>query len=106
MNAPYSLTVDGFESQFGVNHLGHFLLTNLLLDVLKRSAPSRIVVLSSEAHRFGKVHFNKFTPEQKDYNGWVYYGQSKRANIMFTCELSRRLEGTGVTVNCGVYKKM
>jgi NAD(P)-dependent dehydrogenase (short-subunit alcohol dehydrogenase family) len=93
------VTADGFEATFAINHLGHFLLTNLLLELMKASAPSRIVNVSSEAQRRGHINFNDLQGERK-YNGWKSYPQSKLANILFTYELARRLEGTGVTVNC------
>lgn len=95
---PYTKTEDGFEMQLGVNHLGHFLLTHLLLDTLKASAPSRIVVVSSKLYKYGKINFDDLNSEQS-YNKAFCYSQSKLANLMFTLELSRRLEGTGVTVN-------
>lgn len=98
MACPKSLTEDGFESQFGVNHLGHFLLTNLLLDLLKKSAPSRIVNLSSIVHVFGRINKKDLNGDQF-YNSWFAYAQSKLANILFTRELARRLKGTGVTAN-------
>nr|XP_017014762.2 retinol dehydrogenase 13-like [Drosophila takahashii] len=98
MRCPRRLTKDGFESQLGVNHMGHFLLTNLLLDVLKKSAPSRIVVLSSVAHTKGTINFDDLNSE-KSYNEIDAYSQSKLANVLFTRELAKRLEGTGVTVN-------
>jgi retinol dehydrogenase 12 len=92
-------SVDGIEMTFALNHLGYFLLTNLLLDTLKASAPSRVVNVASEAHRFvSKVDFDD--PQGKKYGGWHAYGQSKFANILFTYELARRLAGTGVTSNC------
>ncbi len=93
-------SVDGIEMTFALNHLGYFLLTNLLLDTLKRSSPSRIVSVASEAHRFvSKVDFDD--PQgAKKYGGWHAYSQSKLANILFTAELARRLSGTGVTANC------
>lgn len=93
-------SVDGIEMTFALNHLNYFLLTNLLLDVLKRSAPSRVVCVASDAHRMvGKVNFDD--PQgKKKYGGWTAYSQSKLANILFTFELARRLSGTGVTVNC------
>ena len=93
------LTNEGYELQFGVNHLGHFLITNLLLDVIKNSAPSRIINVSSGAHKIGKIHFDDINLE-KNYTLWRAYSQSKLANILFTYELDRQLEGTGVTVNC------
>ncbi|KAI5108382.1 retinol dehydrogenase 14, partial [Silurus meridionalis] len=95
---PYSKTEDGFEMQFGVNHLGHFLLTHLLLDLLKRSAPSRIVVVSSKLYKRGEINFDDLNSE-RGYNGASAYSRSKLANLLFTLELSRRLENTGVTVN-------
>ena len=94
---PYSKTKDGFEMQLGVNHLGHFLLTSLLLDRLKEDVPSRIVNVSSLAHEFGKINFDNLMSE-KSYNRMTAYGQSKLANVLFTRQLAERLEGTGVTV--------
>jgi retinol dehydrogenase 14 len=91
-------TVDGLEATFATNHLGTFLLTNLLLDVLKASAPARIVNVSSDAHFGAKVNFEDLQGEKK-FSGWRAYGQSKLAMILFTHELAKRLEGTGVTVN-------
>lgn len=99
MAIPREETEDKFEMQFGVNHLGHFLLTNLLLDMLKMSSPSRIVVVSSMAHAFGKIHQDDLMYE-KSYSKWGAYMQSKLANILFTRELAKKLEGSGVTVNC------
>jgi NAD(P)-dependent dehydrogenase (short-subunit alcohol dehydrogenase family) len=95
-----SETEDGFESTFGVNHLGHVLLTELLLDRLKASAPSRIVVVASEAHKFA-LDGLKFDDLQCEGHFWSYrvYGRSKLANIYFARALAERLEGTGVTVN-------
>jgi NAD(P)-dependent dehydrogenase (short-subunit alcohol dehydrogenase family) len=93
-------TEDGFETTFGVNHLGHVLLTELLLDRLKESAPSRIVVVASEAHKFA-LDGLKFDDLQCERHFFSYrvYGRSKLANIYFTRALAKRLEGTGVTVN-------
>ena len=93
------VTVDGLERTFAVNHLAYFLLTNLLLDVLKSSAPSRIVNVSSTAQSIGHINFADLQGE-KSYNGMRAYGQSKLANVLFTYELARRLAGSGVTVNC------
>jgi NAD(P)-dependent dehydrogenase (short-subunit alcohol dehydrogenase family) len=94
-----SVTVDGVESTFAVNHLAYFLLVNLLLDVLKKSAPARIVNVSSQVHVRGKLDFADLNHE-KSYKGFQVYSDSKLANVYFTYELARRLEGTGVTVNC------
>ena len=93
------VTADGFEATFAINHLSHFLLTNLLLDLMKARAPSRIVNVSSEAQIMGHINFSDLQGERK-YGGWKSYSQSKLANVLFTYELARRLEGTGVTVNC------
>lgn len=98
MAIPRGVTENGFEMQFGVNHLGHFLLTNLLLDMLKASAPSRIIVVSSSVHRIGKIYKEDLMSE-RSYWRWCAYGQSKLANILFVRELAKRLEGTGVTAN-------
>jgi retinol dehydrogenase-12 len=93
-------SVDGIEMTFALNHLGYFLLTNLLLDALKGSSPSRVVSVASEAHRIvSKIDFDDPQGARK-YGGWHAYGQSKLANILFTTELARRLAGTGVTANC------
>jgi len=95
------LTADGLESTFAVNHLGHFLLTDLLLDRIKSSTPSRIVNVSSTAHRGARrgLDFDDLQSEH-GYRGMQVYSESKLANIYFTIELARRLAGTGVTVNC------
>ncbi|XP_076011056.1 retinol dehydrogenase 14b isoform X2 [Genypterus blacodes] len=95
---PYTKTEDGFEMQLGVNHLGHFLITNLLLDLLKASAPGRIVVVSSKLYKYGHVNFDDLNSEN-NYDKAFCYSQSKLANLLFTLELSQRLEGSGVTVN-------
>ena len=92
------VTTDGLEHTFAVNHLAPFLLTNLLLDRLKDSAPARIVMVSSNAQALGRIDFDDLQGAA-DYSGPRAYNQSKLANVMFTYELSRRLDGTGVTVN-------
>jgi len=92
-------TPDGIETTLAVNHLAPFLLTNLLLDLLKKSAPSRVVTVSSEAQRWGSMDFDDLQSRSK-YRGMPVYGMTKLANIMFTYELAERLEGTGVTANC------
>lgn len=92
------VTPDGLERQFEVNYLSGFLLTHLLLDLLTKSAPSRIVNVSSSAHVGGTIHFDDLQGEQR-YGGFGAYGQSKLAQVLFTRELAQRLEGTGVTVN-------
>jgi NAD(P)-dependent dehydrogenase (short-subunit alcohol dehydrogenase family) len=92
------LTKDGFERTFGVNHLGHFLLIELLLDRLKESAPSRIVIVASRAHtRAGGIDFDALTKPTVTTTGFPEYGVSKLANVLHAKELARRLEGTGVT---------
>ena len=92
------LTKDGFEMQFGTNHLGHFLLTNLLLDRIKEAPSARIVNVSSLAHSFGKIDFDNLNSE-KSYGAWQAYGAAKLANILFTRSLAKRLKGTDVTTN-------
>jgi len=99
VNIHRTLTVDGYEATFAVNHLGYFLFTHLLLDLLKRSAPSRIVNVASSAHQRGRIDFDDLMRE-KAYSGFDAYGQSKLANILFTFELAEKLQGTGVTCNC------
>lgn len=89
-------TVDGLEHTFAVNHLAPFLLTNLLLDRLRTSAPARVVTVSSGAQAMGRIDFEDLQGE-RDYSGQRAYSQSKLANVMFTYELARRLRGTGVT---------
>ncbi|TMD61535.1 MAG: SDR family oxidoreductase [Chloroflexi bacterium] len=92
-------TVDGLEVTFAVNQLAPFLLTNLLLDVLKASAPSRIINVSSDSHEAGYIKMDDLQLE-KHYRFMRAYGQSKLALVLFTYELARRLQGTGVTANC------
>ena len=93
-----TVTVDGIESTFAVNHLGYFLLTSLLLDQLKASPTARIVNVSTQAHRFSRIFFDDLGLEKK-FNPMLSYAQSKLANILFTYELARRLKGTTVSVN-------
>src|SRR5947208_5305679 len=92
-------TVDGLEMTFAVNYLAPFLLTNLLLDVLKASAPARIVNVSSGSHKAGYIKLDNLQ-SKNPYGSMKVYGQSKLAVVLFTYELARRLEGTGVIVNC------
>lgn len=98
MRCPYTKTEEGIEMQLGVNHMSHFLLTNLLINKLKESAPSRIINVSSIAHTRGKINKQDLNSE-KHYDGSEAYSQSKLANILFTKELAKRLEGSGVTAN-------
>ena len=99
MAANRKLSVDGFEMNFAVNHLAPFLLTNLLLDVLKKSAPSRIINVSSGTHKMAKIDFDDLQSENKKHRLFKVYGLSKLALMLSSYELSRRLDGTGVTVN-------
>jgi len=98
MVCPYTKTEHGFEMQFGVNHLGHFLLTNLLLDHLKEAPAARIVNVSSRGYTFGKINFDDLQSEQS-YEPWAAYGRSKLANILFSRSLAKCLQGTNVTTN-------
>jgi NAD(P)-dependent dehydrogenase (short-subunit alcohol dehydrogenase family) len=91
MAAPYALTVDGFESQIGTNHLGHFALTNLLLPKLT----DRVVTVSSMAHWPGRINFDDLNWKSRRYSPWLAYSQSKLANLLFTSELQRRLDAVG-----------
>lgn len=98
-NLRRELTADGIETVFAVNHLSYFMLTLLLLDKIRHSAPARIVNVASAAHTHGTINFNDLGNERR-YRSMRVYGSSKLANILFTYELARRLEGSGVTVNC------
>jgi NAD(P)-dependent dehydrogenase (short-subunit alcohol dehydrogenase family) len=89
-------TADGIELTFALNHLSYFLLTNLLLDILLDSAPARVVSVSSGAHTMGVINFDDLQGT-RSFGGWGAYAQSKLANVLFTYELARRLEGSGVT---------
>jgi len=91
MAVPYALTVDGFESQIGTNHLGHFALTNLLLPKIT----DRVVTVSSQMHLLGYVSIKDLNWKSRPYSAWLAYGQSKLANLMFTSELQRRLDAAG-----------
>ena len=93
-----SSSADGYESTFAVNHLAPFLLTNLLLDRLRASAPARIVNVSSGAHSSGHIDFDDLQMA-RGFDGWAAYCNSKLANALFTCELARRLDATEVTAN-------
>lgn len=98
VNLRRTTTADGLEAMFAVNHLAHFLLTLLLLERLRESAPARIVNVASEAHRFGVLDIDDLQSE-RSYGAMKSYGRSKFANLLFTDELARRLEGSGVTAN-------
>lgn len=93
------VTVDGIERTFALNHLAPFLLTNLLLNTLTSSAPARVVTVSSMAHSGAHMQLDDLQFERHPYRAFTAYGQSKLANILFTYELARRLDGTGVTAN-------
>ena len=94
MAVPYALTRDGFESQIGTNHLGHFALTNLLLPKIS----DRVVTVSSLMHFFGAISLKDLNWKARPYSAWLAYGQSKLANLLFTSELQRRLSAAGSTV--------
>jgi len=96
--ATLRFTEDGFEEQIGVNHLGHFLFTNLLVEKLVASAPARVVTVSSMMHAGGRIDFGSFRGPSK-YSAYTAYRQSKLANLLFANELARRLAGRGVTSN-------
>jgi NAD(P)-dependent dehydrogenase (short-subunit alcohol dehydrogenase family) len=91
-------SVDGIELTLALNHLSYFLLTNLLLPLIRPSVPARIVNVASDAHKGASINFDDLQSRRR-YSGWRAYQQSKLANILFTYELARRLDGTGVTVN-------
>lgn len=96
MAPPLERTAEGFELQFGTNHVGHFLLTNLLMPLVEKGDRPRIVNLSSRGHHFDHVHFDDPNYEQRDYEKWAAYGQSKTANILFSVGLEKRLSDRGV----------
>jgi len=91
-------SVDGIEMTLALDHFSYFVLTSLLLPLLKQSAPARIVNVASDAHKGGSINFDDIEAKQR-YSGWKAYQQSKLANILFTYELARRIAGTGVTAN-------
>jgi NAD(P)-dependent dehydrogenase (short-subunit alcohol dehydrogenase family) len=102
MNTPKGRTADGFETQFGTNHLGHYLLTELLLPALRRASPSRVVVVSSCYHdrafgKEGRIDFDDLHFERRPYDGWTAYAQSKLANVLHAQGLAERLSGEGIT---------
>jgi NAD(P)-dependent dehydrogenase (short-subunit alcohol dehydrogenase family) len=94
-----TVTAEGFEKTWALNHLAYFLLTHLLLDTLKQSTPARIVIVSSAGHKQGKLNFDDLPMANGKYNGFQQYNNTKLANVLFTRELARRLQGTGITVN-------
>jgi len=96
MACPFAKTADGFEMQFGTNHLGHFLMTGLLLPVLRRSAPSRIVSVSSRGHHLSPVVFEDINFEHRPYHNWQSYGQAKTANSLFAVQLDALGQDAGV----------
>jgi NAD(P)-dependent dehydrogenase (short-subunit alcohol dehydrogenase family) len=99
MFTPSGRTADGFETQFGTNHLGHFVLTSRLLPALRAGAPSRVVNLSSAGHGFGGIRWHDPNFETEPYDKFEAYGQSKTANILFTVEFDRRYADAGVRAN-------
>lgn len=98
MIPPYGKTEDGFELQFGTNHLGHFALTGLLIDLLKNTKDSRIVNVASNAHKYGNLNFADLNWEKRKYKAWRAYGDSKISNLYFTYELQRRLSNSKTNV--------
>ena len=96
MACPFAKTAEGHEMQFGSNHLGHFLMTLLVLPALRKAAPSRIVSVSSRGHHLSPVVFEDIHFERRPYDKWLSYGQSKTANVLFAVGLERRLAGGGV----------
>ena len=100
VNAKRTATEDGIELTWAVNHLAPFLLTTLLLDRLQEHAPARVITTASDAHMGARIPFDDFEQNRDRTAGFRRYGQTKLANILFTSELARRIEGTGVTANC------
>jgi NAD(P)-dependent dehydrogenase (short-subunit alcohol dehydrogenase family) len=99
MACPFAKTADGFEMQFGSNHLGHFLLTCLLVPALRAGAPSRIVSVSSRGHHLSPVVFEDIHFEHRPYHKWLSYGQAKTANVLLAVAMERRLAASGVHAN-------
>jgi NAD(P)-dependent dehydrogenase (short-subunit alcohol dehydrogenase family) len=99
MACDYKQTFDGFEYQFGVNHVGHFLFTCLLVPALQQTKAGRVVVLSSAAHKFGAVDFDDYNFDSQPYQKWLSYGRSKTANALFAVGLNQRIQGLGMTAN-------
>ena len=97
MNTPQSVTEDGFETQFGINHIGHFALTVGLLPALKEAKNARVVMVSSLAHVFSNVVFEDINFKNRQYEGFISYGQSKTANVLMAVELTRRFKAHGIT---------
>ena len=100
MACPLERTLQGFESQMGVNHIAHFVFTNRLLEALKSATGARIVVLTSGAHKIASVDLDDMNWEIREYDKWEAYGASKTANALFATELNRRFSFEGITVNC------
>ncbi len=99
MACPLARTAEGCELQFGTNHIGHFLLTCLLVPALRAAAPARVVNLSSAGHKYAPVDFDDPHFQHRDYDKWIAYGQSKTANALFSVALNRRLAAFGITAN-------
>jgi len=99
MATPWGYTPDGFETQFGTNHLGHYLLAALLLPALRAAAPARVVALSSSGHRRSDIHFEDIAYRERSYDKWEAYGQSKTANALFAVGLTQRCVGEEITAN-------
>jgi NAD(P)-dependent dehydrogenase (short-subunit alcohol dehydrogenase family) len=99
VGGPRIVTPEGAELHFAANHIGPFLLTNLLFPALKAAAPSRVLILSSNGHRMPGLDFDDLDFSNRDYNHWTAYSQSKRANVLHAVGLAKRLAGTGVTAN-------
>jgi NAD(P)-dependent dehydrogenase (short-subunit alcohol dehydrogenase family) len=97
MGVPLSYTADGFETQLGVNHLGHFALTIGMLPALRAAGTARVIALSSRAHRRSDVHFEDPNYRHRPYDPWESYGQSKSANALFAAGLTQRYKGQGIT---------